>query len=118
MKSNEKAELLAFLDDAARWCRDAEARNSAGDAVHFDDEGAVAWDITGAVCRLFGWDRSQAIFEHMGRHMLEAAVTSPFTNDAPGIDAMRALQDFNDHTDTNYETMRTRIENIPVNVAD
>ena len=69
MMPDEKAQLLALLEDERRWCRDAEARDADGNSVSFHDATAVAWDITGALCRLFGWRRACELFRQLDRHI-------------------------------------------------
>ena len=114
MISDEKAQLLALLEHADKWCREAEARDANGHAVCFDDDAAVAWDITGALCRLFGWHRACVLFGQLERHIVgkRRIVGWPVRDIA--IDAMKALQDFNDRTETTFEMLRERIEAMPI----
>ena len=58
MMPDGKALLLALLDHAGKWSRNAEALDASGNGVVYDDDAAVAWDITGALRRLFGWQRA------------------------------------------------------------
>jgi hypothetical protein len=114
MMSDEKAQLLALLSGPGHWCRDAEARDANGGAVRFDDGKAVAWDITGALCRMFGWQRACVLFEQVEKHLIgkPRAFSRSMTN--PSIDAMRALQDFNDQPGMTFEMLRARLEAMPV----
>ena len=106
MMPQEKQQLLAFLDHERRWCRDAEAHDANGDAVRYDDDTAVAWDVTGALCRLFGWRRACVLFEQLDRHISgRRAAIGRHAGDAE-MDAMGALQDFNDRVDMTFDMMR------------
>jgi len=114
MMPEEKEQLLAFLDHERRWCRDAEARDAKSDAVRYDDDAAVAWDVTGALCRLFGWQRACALFVQFDRHIngKRAGIGWP-VRDAE-MDAMGALQNFNDRVDMTFDMIRERIDTMPV----
>ena len=114
MISDEKTQLLTLLGHEGNWCRDAEAHDANGTPVHYDDQFAVAWDLTGALCRLFGWRRACELFVQLERHIIGKKRIVGWQVTAPGIDAMRALQDFNDRTDTSFDILRQRIEAIPV----
>ena len=113
MMPDEKTELLALLEHAGKWCRDAEAQDANGDPVTCDDDAAVAWDLTGALCRLFGWQRACVLFEQMERHIIgkRKAVGWPIPD--LSIEAMKALQGFNDQSDTTFDVLRERIEAMP-----
>jgi len=113
MMPDEKAQLLALLERESSWCRDAEARDSDGRAVHFDDNTAVAWDITGALCRLFGWQRACELFRQLERHILGKPKAAGWPVPDPSIGAMKSLQEFNDHADTTLEMIREAIEKVP-----
>jgi hypothetical protein len=114
MMPDEKTRLLALLEHPGKWCCDAEAQDANGDPVRFDDETAVAWDITGALCRLFGWERAQVLFSQVERHIVGERRVAGWPSCDKGIDAMKALQDFNDHVDTTFDMLRERIEAMPV----
>lgn len=94
MMPDEKTQLLALLEHHGKWCRDAEAHDANGDPVTYDDDAAVAWDITGALCRLFGWQRACVLFGQMERHIVGKRRTVGWPMRDTGIDAMKALQDF------------------------
>lgn len=114
MMPDEKAMLLALLEHQGKWCRDAEARDAKGDAVRYDDDAAVAWDITGAVCRLFGWRRACVLFVQLEKHVVgkRKPVGVPPTDQS--IDAMKSLQDFNDGADTTFDLLYERLKAMPV----
>ena len=114
MMPDEKTQLLALLEHHGKWCRDAEAHDANGEPVRCDDDAAVAWDITGALCRLFGWQRACVLFGQMERHIVGKRRTVGWPMRDTGIDAMKALQDFNDRADTTFDVLRERIEAMPV----
>jgi len=114
MMHEEKEQLLALLDHERRWCRDAEAHDANGDAVHYGDDAAVAWDVTGALCRLFGWQRACVLFEQLDRHINGKRVAVGWPRGDAEMVAMGALQDFNDRVDMTFDVMRERIESIRV----
>jgi hypothetical protein len=113
MMPNEKDMLLELLDSEARWCQGAEASDSEGRPVKFHDPAAVAWDLTGAVCRLFGWPRAYVLFGQIEHH-LEGTKRPHRYNRDPGIESMVALQCYNDRADMRFELMRTQLEALPV----
>jgi hypothetical protein len=114
MMPDEKRQLLALLDREDRWCRNAEAQDANGAAVRYDEGVAVAWDITGALCRLFGWRRACELFGQLDRHINGKRGATGWPDQNSEIDSMAALQDFNDRADTTFEMMRERIETMPV----
>lgn len=114
MMPEEKEQLLALLDSEHKWCQDAEAQDSNGNAVHFCDDAAVAWDVTGALCRLFGWRRACQLFEQFDRHIHGKRVLFGWPERDPEMVAMAALQDFNDRTDVTFAMLRSQIETMPV----
>ncbi len=114
MMPEEKEQLLALLDHERRWCRDAEAHDANSDAVHYDDDAAVAWDVTGALCRLFGWRRACVLFEQLDRHINGRRVAIGWPAGDAAMHAMGALQDFNDQVDMTFDIVRERIETMPV----
>ena len=93
MTQDEKDKLLDLFSARGRWCQDAEARDASGSPVHYSDEAAVAWDITGGMCRLFGWERACELFIHAADSTGQAGDAGPRDR---AMVAMGALQDFND----------------------
>lgn len=114
MMPEEKQQLLALFDHEGRWCREAEAHDANSVAVHYDDEAAVAWDVTGALCRLFGWRRACVLFGQLDRHINGKRVVIGWPAPDAEMDAMGALQDFNDRVDMTFDTLRERIETMSV----
>lgn len=114
MMPEEKSQLLALLAHSGKWCRQAEARDANGDPVRFDDDTAVAWDITGAMCRLFGLQRACALFVQLDRHLNGKRPVVGWPARDPEMDAMGALQEFNDQTNMTFDIVRGRMETIPV----
>jgi len=114
MMPDEKAQVLALFEDAGRWCRNAEALDANGDAVHYDDDAAVAWDVTGGLCWLFGWQRACVLFEQLDRHIHGKRPVRGWPANDPELDAMVSLQAFNDQHDTTFEIVRERLESMPV----
>ena len=114
MMPEEKQQLLALFDDERKWCRGAEAHDADSDAVRYDAAGAVAWDMTGALCRLFGWRRACVLFEQLDRHINGRRLTVGRPAGDAEMDAMGALQDFNDQVDMTFDRVRERIETMPV----
>lgn len=113
MTPNEKADLVALLGRHESWCQDAEARDGDGNPVRFDDSEAVAWDVTGAMCHLFGWKRACVLFEQLDRHIQKRP--HPVVCDEPvSLRAMAALQDYNDRQDTTSSSVIQAIESMPV----
>ena len=114
MMPDEKTQLVTLLVHHGKWCRDAEACDANGHAVRFDDDTAVAWDITGALCRLFGWKRACVLFGQLDRHINGKRVAMRRPARDAEMHAMSALQDFNDRADVTFDVVRERIETIPV----
>ena len=114
MMPDEKSQLLDLLGEDGTWCRDAEARNSHGEAVAYDNNAAVAWDITGALCRLFGWDRACVLFEQIERHIFGRRRVASWPERDRGIEAMKALQTFNDGAELTFAMLRAQLEALPV----
>jgi hypothetical protein len=113
MLVSEKERLLALFADRRCWCQGAEARDASGDAVHFDDPAAVAWDLTGAVCLLFGWPRALELFHQLDEHIRRVKRNSlPLHN--PDIASMASLQDRNDDSDTTFEMVTGWLHSMPV----
>ena len=114
MIPEEKDQLLGLLDHEGKWCRGAEARDINQDAVQNDDENAVAWDVTGALCRLFGWRRACVLFGQLDRHISGKRVAIGWPAADAEMNAMGALQDFNDRVDMTFDIMRELIKTMPV----
>lgn len=114
MMPDEKAQLLDLLEHDGKWCRDSEALDAAGNGVAYDDDTAVAWDITGALCRLFGLQRACVLFEQIERHLAGKRRGMQWPLSDTSMDAMKALQAFNDHSETTFELLRERLEAMPV----
>ena len=112
MLPDEKEKLLLLFDREARWCRDAEARDAQGEAVHFNSGEAVAWDLVGALCSLFGWARATELFGQVSRHVLGRHRSTRRLETA--ISAMAALVDFNDDPGTDFALIMTRLQELPV----
>ena len=114
MMPEEKERLLAFLDHERRGCRNAEAHDANGDAVQYDDNVARAWHLTGALCRLFGWQRACVLFGQLDRHINGKRLAPGRAVDDAELCAMGALQDLNDRVGVTFDVVRERIETIPV----
>jgi hypothetical protein len=114
MMPDEKTRLLSLLEHRENWCRGAEALDAQGEPVNYDDEAAAAWDITGAICRLFGWQRACVLFRQMEKHMVGKRKAFGWPLPDPSLHAMKALQEFNDRTDTTFDLLRERIETMTV----
>lgn len=114
MMAKEKEQLLTLFDDERRWCQDVEALDADGNAVHYSDDAAVAWDITGALCRLFGLQRACVLFEQLDRHINGKRLVFGWPPPDTAMVAMGALQDFNDRVDMTFESIRVQLEAIPV----
>lgn len=111
MTEREKKDLLDLFAIAANWCQETEARNWEGNSVRYDDPSAVAWDLTGGTCRLFGWDRAMELFPFMERHIVGRKPDQNAAN--PGIASMVNLQEFNDSTDTSFDILHLRLQGLP-----
>jgi len=109
----EKTELLALLGRHGTWCRDAEARDAEGKPVRFDDPSAVAWDLTGALCHLYGWQRACVLFSQFDRHIHGKRKQLSWPATDPDIAAMESLQVFNDRADTVFATIRELVQTMP-----
>ena len=112
MHSDEKEQLVALLRDAQHWCQGAEARDAEGRELVYSDADATAWDLTGAVCRLFGWDRARELFVHIAQHLHGGDADAPLKDS--GIAAMVALQTWNDDDKTTHADLLARLESLPV----
>jgi len=109
----EKHNLLSLFADKQRWCQEAEARDEAGEAVRYDDPSAVAWDITGGICLLFGWRRALELFSQLDRH-LHNVKRDHCWGANPAIASMVAIQNHNDESGTTYEMIIEWLETMPV----
>ena len=114
MTPEEKDRLLFLFENETKCYRDAEAHAANGDAVWYDDTQAVAWDITGALCQLFGWHRACVLFEQVDRHIHGKHLTMAWPPRDSELEAMLALQDYNDQPTTTFEILRGRLEAMPV----
>ena len=112
MMSNEKTQLLSLFSEEGRWCQGAEAVDRDGNPVRLSDETAVAWDIVGGVCHLFGWQRARKLFVQLQRHICGRQKTH--YNRDEEMAAMAALLDFNDASETSYEKVVATFEELPV----
>jgi hypothetical protein len=114
MTPTEKDKLLALFDGKHRWCQNAEARDADGHPVRYDDLTAVAWDVTGALCRLFGWRWARELFGQLDRHVTgrRKLVRGPLHDIE--INSMVALQDHNDRVGTTFEMVLAQIQSTPV----
>ena len=64
--------------------------------------------------RLFGWQRAYVLFEQMERHIVGKRRSAGWPPRDTGIEAMKALQDFNDRAGTTFDMLRERLEAMPV----
>jgi hypothetical protein len=114
MLPDEKQRLLELLDHERKWCQHAEAQDAQGNPVPCDDAQATAWDITGAVCRLFGWNRAGALYAQIDRHIHGRRRIRCWPPRDLELDALAALQAFNDGADMTFEALRSQLESMPV----
>lgn len=112
MTQAEKERLLTLFASKSAWCQRFEARDARGVAVRYNDEHAVAWDVVGGMCLLFGWERASELFEQTGRQIAGAKRGAGLRNHA--IAAMATLLDFNDRYDTSYDLIMSRLRNLRV----
>lgn len=112
MTQNEKDRLLSMFLPAVRWCKEMEACDGSGQSVHFDDPAAVAWDLTGGLCFLFGWERAGILFPQLERHILDDRRSARAGN--ASIASMVALQEFNDRPETTHQRLLECIRTMPV----
>lgn len=113
MTTDEKSLLIRLFEDGRNWCRGAEAIDTTGAAVCYDDERAVAWDLTGALCRLFGWPRACALFGQLDRY-IRGKRRAVFWQPRTEMDGLAFLQEFNDRPDTTFALIRQRLESVPI----
>ena len=114
MMPDEKERLLALFQSEEHWCKDAEARDGLGRPVKFHDPLATAWDITGALCSLFGWARACALFGQVERHVRgrKRAIRGFRRDDV--IDSMVNLQAYNDRPETAFDVVHRLLRTMPV----
>jgi hypothetical protein len=113
MLQEEKDQLIALFHDEVRWCRGVDAVDENGNAVHYDDEKAVSWDVVGALCHLFGWKRACQLFEPISRHISgRRHLHSP--TQTQEIAAMSALFDYNDNDTTTFDEFVSQLQALPV----
>ncbi len=113
MSSSEQDRLAGLLDDAQRWSQGAEARDDQGEPVAFSDHTAVAWDLSGALCRLFGWPRAAELFPEVARHV-PGQDEHERGGGAGAIDALVALQNWNDDPQTAHADVLALVRRVPV----
>jgi len=111
---DEKERLLTLLERERHWCRNSEAQDADGAAVPYDHPAAVAWDITGAMCRLFGWPRARVLFGQLDRHIHGKRVQSRWPGTDVALGSMVALQEFNDRPATSFDMLRELLQSLPV----
>ncbi len=112
MTQQEKDKLLALFETEARWCQQVEARDDRGRPVHYSDKKAVAWDVVGGMCLLFGWERASKLFGPVARHITGLQRYLAYANWE--MAAMGALQDFNDQRDTTYVKIVSSLRSLTV----
>lgn len=112
MMPEEKTQLLALFDSESKWCQGSEALDVDGEPVRYNDESAVAWDLVGGMCHLFGWHRARTLFAQLIRHIV-GRQRPQFDRDEQ-IAAMSALFDFNDAIDTTYAKIVATLQGVPV----
>jgi len=112
MRQDEKDKLLTLFEKQSQWCKHVEARDKRGQPVHYDDKTAVAWDLVGGMCFLFGWERACALFKEVERHV--SGLQRCRAARAPEMAAMAFLKDFNDKRDTTYNLIMAKLRDVPV----
>jgi hypothetical protein len=112
MTQDEKDKLLALFERETRWCQHVEAQDDRGKPVHYCDKEAVAWDVVGGMCFLFGWERACKLFGPVARHV--SGLQRYLTYGDWEMAAMASLQDFNDQGDTTYALLLARLRDVPV----
>ncbi|MCO6435505.1 MAG: hypothetical protein J5J06_00265 [Phycisphaerae bacterium] len=114
MMHDEKEQLLTLFASPGAWCRNAEAVDVNGEHVAYDNAMAVAWDLSGAMCHLFGWQRAFVLFDQCDRHIHGKRETYGWPVPDEELRAMISLQEFNDRDDTTLEVIRGQIESMPI----
>jgi hypothetical protein len=113
----KKETLLDLLCDERRRCKGAEARGQHGNAVRYDDVTAVAWDLTGATCSLFGWQRARVLLYRFDGLITGRQREYRFGQNS-GIAALAALQDFNELGATTYDEISAGLSRMPARRAE
>lgn len=111
MMVHEKDRILELFNDESRWCRTSEASDVAGRPVQFDSPAAVAWDLAGALCQLFGWKRATVLFGQLDYHLTGRKRRYRYDQD-PIIEPMIALQDYNDRDDQTFEAIMSKLRTV------
>lgn len=114
MLQDEKDQLIAFFEPETNWCRGHDAIDDEGLVVHYDDENAVAWDLVGGICHLFGWKRACGLFEPMSRHVAKRRHRATAFERDTEMAAMASLLDFNDDDETTHAILMERLRALPV----
>ncbi len=117
MVQDEKDKLLELFDDEVRWCQGIDAVNQRGEAVGYDDETAVSWDLVGGLFHLFGQKRGARLCETIARHVVpsdERRRTTHYDTRSADIVAMATLLDFNDAEETTHDVLIDRLRGLPV----
>ena len=112
MTADEKGQMLDLLADEGKWCQHCEARDQDGSPVRYDDQRAVAWDIVGGMCHLFGWRRARELFGQLHRH-IRGPQRTPYDR-KEDIAAMAGLFDFNDASDMTHDKIVATLQGLPV----
>jgi hypothetical protein len=112
MTQDEKNRLLELFKNEHRWCKNAEARDKRGKPVHYSDKAAVAWDLIGGMCVLFGWERAVKLFIDVARHV--TGQQEDWADREWTMAAMASVQDFNDKRETTYPLIIARLRSMPV----
>lgn len=111
MMPHEKDRILELFADESRWCRTSEANDAQGQPVQFDSPTAVAWDVAGALCQLFGWKRACVLFEQIEHHVTGHKRRFQYDHD-PVLEAMIALQNFNDKEGQTFEAVLAKLRTM------
>jgi len=116
MQDTEKVKLLALFRNESFWCQEAEARNAVGEEVKLNDSCATAWDLTGGLCALFGWERACALYGQIAQH-LRAQSDPGVRAEFEAMEAFAVLQEFNDRESTRFADVFSLLESMPVRAA-
>lgn len=114
MLPEEKDKLLTLFDGPTKWCQHVEAQNVQGEAVRYDDDDAIAWDLTGGICRLFGWERACKLFGQVAKQLNSATKRQTWPVRDQSMDAMKVLQEFNDGDGMSFDRLRSTLEAMPI----
>ena len=113
MRTDELNELMELLANPKHWCQGAEARTASGAPVKYSDPEAIAWDITGALCVLFGWERACILFCQIDKHLLKDRSLRWRVHDVH-VESMLALQEINDSHSTSHDWLIERLKTMRV----